>query len=84
MDDISIYGRTVEEVKTRLEIVLRLLQDANLKINISKCHFFMKEIEFLGFKVLERGIEPSEKKIEPIKKYPRLTTKKEVISYVYL
>ena len=58
LDDIAIYGRTVEEVMTRLEIVLRLLQHANLKIKISKCHFFMKEIELLGFKISERGIEP--------------------------
>ena len=81
LDDITIYGKTVEELTTRTEIALRILQDSGLKIKLSKCHFFLNTIEFLGFKISEKGIEPSEKKIAPIRDYPRPRTARQVQAF---
>ena len=47
LDDIIIYGKTLEEHNQLLEDVLERLARHNLKVKLSKCHFLIKII-FLG------------------------------------
>ena len=55
-DDILVFGRSLQEMVGRLEYVFSRLRDHGLKLKISKCHFFMKEVSFLGHKVSEDGV----------------------------
>ena len=44
LDDIIIFSETAEEHLTHIKIVLKRLQEANLKMKRSKCSFFQKGV----------------------------------------
>lgn len=71
MDDVLIPAHSFDEGLSRLEEVLGLLQEAGLTLKLKKCHFFYKEIDFLGFRVNSEGIRPGLKKTEAISKFPK-------------
>lgn len=48
--------------------ILNRLKEANLKIQLDKCEFFRKEVQYLGHTVSEEGVKPNTDKIEIIKK----------------
>ncbi|KRH92478.1 putative LTR retrotransposon, partial [Pseudoloma neurophilia] len=54
LDDILIYSENEETHMKHLDHVLSLCKQFNIKLNLEKCHFFEKKIEFLGFE-LEKG-----------------------------
>jgi len=46
LDDVVVFGPYVKILIERLGEFLRRLRDANLKINIRKCHMFQRRISF--------------------------------------
>ena len=54
MDDLLIYSQTKEKLET------------SVKLKMSMCEFFKKEIEYLGHLVSGQGISPMKQKIKPI------------------
>lgn len=48
VDDLIVMPRTEKEALENLEIVLRRLEQANLKIKPSKCSLLQKSVEYLG------------------------------------
>ena len=48
LDDIIIFHRTAEKHLTHIQHVFERLKTAHLSMKLSKCHFFTKEIQFLG------------------------------------
>ena len=48
LDDIIIYSSTPEEHLEHIRTVFEKLCDAKLSMKLSKCHFFAKEIQYLG------------------------------------
>ena len=44
LDDIIVYGKTIEEHLTRLAEVFTRFREANLKIKPSKCHLLQKSV----------------------------------------
>ncbi|CAB3248007.1 unnamed protein product [Arctia plantaginis] len=70
MDDILIPAKSFREGMTRLEQVLKLLLEAGLTLKMSKCYFFYKEIDFLGFEVNGSGIKPGKLKTAAISNFP--------------
>ena len=48
LDDILIYGRTFEEHLENLEAALKHLKEKGVKLNAKKCHFFKREVKYLG------------------------------------
>jgi len=81
-DDCCVFSSNIKEHKIHLELTFKLLQDAGLKIKLSKCCFFAKEVEYLGFKISGKGIEPSEDKIKPIIDYPQPVNVKTLQRYL--
>jgi hypothetical protein len=51
LDDILIYSKDEKEYKHHIKIVLQKLRDYALYTKPSKCTFYTKEVEFLGFVV---------------------------------
>lgn len=51
IDDIVVYGRTLQEHDAALERVLRVLKEYGVLLNASKCVYRMQEIEFLGHRL---------------------------------
>ena len=62
MDNLLIYIQTEEHLK-HLELVVKKLVEASIKLKMSKCEFFKKEIEYLGHLVSGQGISPMKQKI---------------------
>lgn len=84
LDDICIFSRTLEEHKTHLRLILQRLQQYSLIVNLKKCSFMKRELEFLGFLVSHKGILPSKSKIEAIKNWKRPCNVQEVRQFVGL
>ena len=70
IDDIIIFSSTVKEHLKQIEEVLQRLKKANLMLKPSKCHFFRKEVEFMGHIVSQEGIRTDPAKIKTIHEWP--------------
>ena len=70
LDDIIVFGSSLQQHIENLQKVLHRLKQANLKIKIDKCEFLQKECEFLGHIVTQEGIKPNPNKIEKIVSWP--------------
>lgn len=69
-DDIVVHGATIDECKANLRACLRQLQQYDLHLNLSKCKFFEKEIEFLGHSIQFNKIQKLSSKIKAITEMP--------------
>ena len=63
-DDIIIHGKNHEEHDQALENVLQRLKERNLSLNEEKCKFHMPQLEFMGLLLSDKGIGPTEAKVE--------------------
>ena len=70
LDDIIVFGRTLQEHRERLSLVLSRLTEAGLKINPKKCKLLCEQVVVLGHVVSGKGISTDPKKIRVIKEWP--------------
>lgn len=70
MDDILIPAHSFEEGLERLKEILKIISESGLTLNLSKCNFFRKEIDFLGFEITGSGIRPGTRKIAAVSNFP--------------
>jgi len=84
IDDVIIFGRTIEEHAARLELVLQRFERANLQLQPGKCVFAQPQVEYLGYIVSKDGIKASPDKTRDVKKFPSPTNEKEVRSFLGL
>ena len=65
----SYISKCEEDHLKHLKAVFQIIKENGLKINIEKCHFFMKEVEVLGHSHLltTKGIKPVASKIEAVR-----------------
>lgn len=66
MDDILVWGSTVEEHDTRLHAVLQRAEKAGVTLNMSKCEFNKRKVKFLGFIVSADGMSPDPDKTQAV------------------
>lgn len=71
IDDILIYGESVDECLAKLEAVLQSLENANLTLNLAKCEFLKDTVDYLGYEISASGIRPGSKKIQSVVDFPR-------------
>ncbi|KAJ0899510.1 putative nucleotidyltransferase, Ribonuclease H [Helianthus annuus] len=84
IDDILIYSRTKEEHEQHLRTILELLKKEKLYAKFSKCEFWIREVQFLGHIVNEKGIHVDASKIEAIKNWEAPKTPTEVRQFLGL
>lgn len=82
LDDILIFSKTKEEHVRHIEKVLGSLRRHNLRLKAAKCEFFGKEVQYLGFRVSEKGIQPEGDKVKAIQAIATPTTVKQVRSFI--
>jgi hypothetical protein len=70
IDDILIYSETEEEHEMLVEKVLQKLREAKLCASISKTSFHVREVEYLGYHISEKGVSMSEDKVEAVQEWP--------------
>lgn len=67
IDDILIFGRNKEEHDLRLQKVLKRLRDHEVLLNEQKCKYGVTEVEFLGMKLSERGVDIAADKLKAVR-----------------
>ncbi|XP_022007477.1 uncharacterized mitochondrial protein AtMg00860-like [Helianthus annuus] len=84
IDDILIYSRTKDEHEQHLRAILELLKKEQLYAKLSKCGFWIREVQFLGHVVNENGIHVDPAKIESIKNWEAPKTPTEIQQFLGL
>ncbi|XP_045479182.1 uncharacterized protein LOC123684075 [Harmonia axyridis] len=84
LDDVVVYGSSLEDHNRKLETVFEQLRRHNLQLQPDKCEFLCKEISYLGHHISASGVQPDPKKIETIKNIPIPKTAKEIKSFLGL
>lgn len=82
LDDIIIWGVTLEEHNQRLIEVFDCLRVQSLKLEPDKCKFLRKDIYFLGYKITADGVAMDERKVAAIKNYPVPTNTRQLKSFL--
>jgi hypothetical protein len=84
LDDVIIFGETLQEHHTRLREVFEKLRQYNLKVEPDKCEFLKTELNYLGHIVTGKGIKPDPHKVHAINEFPILRMKTDVKSFLGL
>jgi len=84
IDDILIYYESWEEHSEHLRVVLEILREHQLYRKLSKCEFWLDEVQFLGHVISTQGIVVDPTKIEMVVKWERPQTVTEVRSFLGL
>ena len=84
LDDICIFSSSIDEMLDRIKLVLKRLQDFNLKIKPKKTFFFQSQVLFLGHTLSKDGISPNPEKVQKVKDWPVPSNAKDVHSFLGL
>ena len=84
LDDIIIFSKIAEEHLNHIKQVFKKLRSTHLSMKLSKCHFFMKEIQYLGHIFSTKGIKPLSSKTQAIKNMHPSKTPKQVHAFLGL
>ena len=82
LDDVLVCGATEAEHKSRLLTVLSRMQEAGLKLKLSKCSFKVPEVSYLGFVINANGLHPTQDKVRAIRDAPAPSNLKQLESYL--
>ena len=74
IDDILVFGTSQEEHDRKLELVLRRLSNANLRLNWEKCQLRQTQVKYLGHWLTGQGIGPDADKLRAIQDMPYPTS----------
>ena len=84
LDDILVTGKTQSEHVANLQLVLKRLDEAGLKMNNEKCQFFNASVVYLGHKIDRDGLHPTDEKVRAIQDAPHPTNVKELRAWLGL
>ena len=84
LDDIIIFSKTAEEHPDHIKQIFEKLRSAHLSMKLSKCHFFMKEIQYLGHILSTKGMKPLPSKTQVIKNMHLQKTSKQAQAFLGL
>ncbi|XP_053301840.1 uncharacterized protein LOC128460622 [Pleuronectes platessa] len=82
LDDIIIFGKTLEEHEQRLLKVLDRLEEVGLKVSIDKCQFCQPRVKYVGHIVSADGIATDPDKLEVVKHWKVPTHLKPLKSFL--
>ena len=63
LDDILIYSQTKKEHKQHIYYVLKALQGSDLQVKLEKSIFYIYEVDYLGYIILDKGIRMDPEKV---------------------
>ena len=64
VDDIGIAANNATDFTRNIRAVFKYIRQAGLKLTIEKCHFRVRQVEFLGRTISPEGISPQARKIQ--------------------
>ncbi|GBL82029.1 Retrovirus-related Pol polyprotein from transposon 297, partial [Araneus ventricosus] len=84
LDDLVIFSENETQGIERLQRVLKTASEYGLELNIKKCQFLKREIEFLGHRIKEGKLYASPLKIKAVMNFPEPKCTKDIRSYLGL
>ncbi|UYV67652.1 K02A2.6-like [Cordylochernes scorpioides] len=82
MDDIVVYGSSLEEHNERVRQVLKKIKEEGMTLNPEKCQFGVKTVKFLGHTLSSEGLFIDEEKLDAITKMEAPRSTKELKSFL--
>jgi len=70
IDVILVYGKTIEEPNKKLRLSLAKISEANMMLNMEKCKFLTKCMNFFRHTIDASGIQPNQDKVKALQKMP--------------
>ena len=64
VDDIGIAANNARDLTGNIRAVFKCIRNAGLKLTIEKCHFGVRQVEFLGRTISSEGVLPQTHKIQ--------------------
>ena len=64
VDDIGNAANNATDLTRNIRAVFKCIRQAGLKLKIEKCHFGVRQVEFLGRTISPEGISPQARKIQ--------------------
>ena len=71
LDDTIVFSKTAEEHIHHIRDILKKFQQKGLKLNITKCHMFKKEVGYLGRVVSREGYRMDENNVKAVTELSR-------------
>ena len=84
LDDIIVFGSTIEEHNERLKMVLERLAEANLTLKPGKCKWAKQKVKYLGHLIEDGTIKTDPEKTTTVREFPTPTSVKEVRAFLGL
>ena len=84
LDDVIVLGRTFDEHLRNIRHVLQRLRESGLRLKPTKCHFFQREVHYLGHIISHDGVATDPSKIEKVATWPVPASKREVQQFLGL
>lgn len=84
LDDIVVFGSTIEEHNRNVAILFERLRSVGLKLQPEKCKFLRPELEYLGHSISAEGVKPNPEKISAVLDFKKPDNVKETQSFLGL
>ena len=84
VDDIVVFSRTFEEHLCSLQEVFDRLRNANISLKLSKCVFAASQVDYLGFVLSEKGVQPQDRLTEAVVNFATPKNKKDIKRFLGL
>ena len=82
LDDVLVFDNNESEHKKSIAEVFRRLAENGLSINLKKCQFGKKQLNFLGYRVDGNGIVPLPRKLQAIADFPAPQKPKQLLGFL--
>lgn len=82
LDDLIIYASSEREHDEILQLVLKRAREYEVKFNLNKCNFKVKQVRYVRHILSAKGISMNNKKIEAIKNISESTNVKELSRFL--
>jgi Reverse transcriptase (RNA-dependent DNA polymerase) len=66
LNDILIYSENEEDYIKQVTLIFQALEKANMGLHPEKCIFHVKEIKFLSYILIQRGIKMDPAKVKTV------------------
>ena len=79
VDEIGIAANNATDLTRNIRAVFKRIRQAELKLTIEKCHFGVRQVEFLGRTISAEGISPQAWKIQNLPNKLRFSKSKKAL-----
>ena len=83
VDDIGIAANDSTQLCINIKTVFECIRKAGLKLTMAKCHFGVKQVDFLGRTITPEGVSPQTEKVKQFLQKLKFPKSKKSASEIY-